>query len=105
MIKIKQPFLPAIIILAAIGILSCRVQPFSIPFLSTPVSQVLNEDENETGTFQSWQVSPDVEELIGTFTYSNDFYPEVYAYEQAVMLLDMHGFVERDFEWEIPVES
>ncbi len=98
--------MPAIIILAAIGTLSCKVQPFSIPFLSTPASQILDEDENETGTIQSWQVrAPDVEELTGTFTYSNDFWPEAYAYEHAVMLLDMHGFVERDFEWEVPVES
>ena len=104
--NLKKPFMPAIIILAAVGLLSCKTQPFSIPFLSTPISQIFEEVENESGTIQPWQVkSSGVEELTGTFTYSNEFYPEVYAYEQAVMLLDMHGFVQRDFEWEVPAES
>ncbi|MCE5207903.1 MAG: peptidase S41 [Chloroflexi bacterium] len=43
--------------------------------------------------------------LTGTFTYSNDFYPEGYAYEQAVSLLDVTGFVLRDENWTLPVES
>ena len=43
--------------------------------------------------------------LIGEFEYSNEFYPEEYAYEHSVMLLDMTGFILRDREWEVPLES
>lgn len=43
--------------------------------------------------------------ITGTMTYSNDFAVETYFYEQAVALNDMHGFVIRDQEWELPVES
>jgi C-terminal processing protease CtpA/Prc len=44
-------------------------------------------------------------EITGTFEYTNEFYPEEYAYEHAVSLLDMSAFVERDHDWEIPVGS
>ena len=43
--------------------------------------------------------------LTGEFEYTNDFYPEGYAYEQAVSLIEMTGFITRDEEWEVPVES
>jgi C-terminal processing protease CtpA/Prc len=44
-------------------------------------------------------------EIDGSFTYTNDFAVETYYYEQAVALLDMHGFVIRDRLWELPVDS
>lgn len=44
-----------------------------------------------------------VQVITGSFTYTNDFYPEEYAYEHAVSLIDMTGFVTRDREWEMPV--
>ena len=43
--------------------------------------------------------------LTGEMAYTNGFYPETYAFEHAVMLLDMTGFVKRDQEYVIPVES
>jgi len=43
--------------------------------------------------------------LTGSFTYTNDFVVETYYEEHAVGLLDMTGFVLRDMEWEMPVES
>ncbi len=43
-------------------------------------------------------------QITGHFTYSNDIIT-VYYVEQAVALVDMYGFVIRDEEWEIPVES
>ncbi len=43
--------------------------------------------------------------LTGTFEYTNDFYPEGYAYEHAVSLLDVSGFVMRDEDWMMPVEA
>ncbi len=44
-------------------------------------------------------------QITGTFTYSNDFVVEEYFNEHMVALVDMHGFVVRDQDWEIPVES
>lgn len=43
--------------------------------------------------------------LTGSFAYSNEFYPEDYAEEHAVGLFDMTGFVMRDTEYVVPVES
>jgi C-terminal processing protease CtpA/Prc len=43
--------------------------------------------------------------ITGGFEYSNDFVVETYYMEHAVALLDMTGFVLRDEEWEMPVES
>ncbi|HEU4323667.1 MAG TPA: S41 family peptidase [Roseiflexaceae bacterium] len=42
--------------------------------------------------------------LTGTFTYSNDIITEYYV-EHSIMLGDMYGFVTRDKEWELPVQS
>jgi len=42
--------------------------------------------------------------ISGEFSYSNDII-EVYYIEQAVALLDMTGFIMRDEEWELPVDS
>ena len=43
--------------------------------------------------------------ITGSFEYSNEFYPEGYAYEHAVSLLDITAFVLRDREWQMPVEA
>ncbi len=43
--------------------------------------------------------------VTGDFAYTNDFYPEGYAYEYSVSMIDMTGFVLRDEEWEMPVEA
>lgn len=43
-------------------------------------------------------------QITGRFSYSNDIIT-VYYVEHAVALVDMYGFVVRDEEWEIPVES
>lgn len=43
--------------------------------------------------------------ITGSFTVSNDFVIAVYAVEHAVMLYDLHGFITRDLEWELPVGS
>ena len=42
--------------------------------------------------------------ITGTFTYTNSIIT-TYFREQAVALMDMHGFVARDLEWEIPIEG
>ncbi len=43
--------------------------------------------------------------ITGTMNYTNEFVTETYYVEHAVMLTEMTGFVLRDKEWEIPVES
>ncbi|MEN6299244.1 MAG: hypothetical protein ABFD51_04920, partial [Anaerolineaceae bacterium] len=62
--------------------------PISLPGVAEPVI-----DEN-----QPVRVS-------GDFKYSNDFVTETYYVEHAVALADMTGFILRDKEWEVPVES
>jgi C-terminal processing protease CtpA/Prc len=43
--------------------------------------------------------------VIGAYTVSNDFVLATYYVENAVALIDLHGFVIRDKEWELPVNS
>ena len=43
-------------------------------------------------------------EITGTFSYTNDIITTYYV-ENAVALVDMYGFVKRDKEWTIPVDS
>ncbi|MGE5248728.1 MAG: S41 family peptidase [Bacteroidota bacterium] len=43
-------------------------------------------------------------EITGEFTITNDFAFKYYV-ENAVALVDMHGFVVRDQEWALPVDS
>ena len=45
-----------------------------------------------------------VEAIIGEFEYTNDIIT-VYYVEHAVGLVDLYGFITRDEEWELPVES
>lgn len=42
--------------------------------------------------------------VTGTFTYTNNIIAEYYV-EHAVALLDMYGFVTRNQNWELPVDS
>lgn len=42
--------------------------------------------------------------LTGSFTYTNQIITDYYV-EQAVVLHDMYGFVQRDLRWELPVSS
>ena len=44
-------------------------------------------------------------EITGSFTVTNDFVIAIYAVEHAVVLADMHGFVVRNKEWELPIDS
>jgi len=43
--------------------------------------------------------------ITGSMAYTNDFAVEIYGSDYAVALLDMTGFILRDFEWEMPVEG
>jgi C-terminal processing protease CtpA/Prc len=43
--------------------------------------------------------------ITGEFDYTNEFVLETYYVENAVALLDLTGFITRNEEWELPVES
>ncbi|MCJ7518811.1 MAG: S41 family peptidase [Anaerolineaceae bacterium] len=54
----------------------------------------------------SGEAVPDGVALVtGKFEYTNDFVVETYYVEHAVGLQDLTGFVLRDKEWELPVNS
>ena len=57
-----------------------------------------------TGT-QTVEVKNQPHEITGTYEVTNDFVLATYYVENAVALTDMHGFVVRDLEWELPVDS
>lgn len=62
-------------------------------------------DVEEFGTEQSETIEEEPNMITGFFTYSNEFYPEGYAEEHAVGLFDMTGFILRDDEFVVSVES
>jgi C-terminal processing protease CtpA/Prc len=43
-------------------------------------------------------------EIAGKFSYTNDIITTYYV-EHAAALVDMYGFVQRDKEWEVPIDS
>ncbi len=43
-------------------------------------------------------------EITGKFSYTNDIITTYYV-EHAAALVDMYGFVKRDKEWEVPIDS
>jgi len=84
-------------ILAALVILSSLLLS-SFSFF-TPAAM----DENERPAAQDDAGGP--VQISGSFEYTNDFVVETYYVEHAVALLDMTGFVNRDKEWELPVDG
>ncbi len=80
------------VILMSCSLSSINMTPTSGAY-STPVS-TLTAAQLEAGPAQ----------ITGTFSYSNDIIEDYYV-EQAVALLDMTGYVLRDEEWLLPVES
>ena len=62
--------------------------------------------QGKGGNAGAGEVVPEGPVLItGEFEYTNEFVVETYYVEHAVGLLDLTGFVLRDKEWELPVES
>ena len=93
-----NPFSAALLVLA-LASLACQTVTSAIPATATPTSapQATISAPRVTGD-QPFQVK-------GTFTVTNDFVIANYMYEHAAALVDLHGFVIRDKEWEIPVLS
>jgi C-terminal processing protease CtpA/Prc len=86
------------------------IYPFTILFI---ISSMLLTSftfftpyQEKANPLSSGDAIPDGPVLItGEFEYTNEFVVETYYVEHAVALLDMTGFVKRDFEWEMPVEG
>ncbi len=66
-----------------------------------PVGEAVDQAEEPA----SESVDEEPTMITGFFTYSNEFYPEGYASEHAVGLFDMTGFITRDDEFVVSVES
>lgn len=84
----KMKVLSASVILWFI-ILGCGQSSLPIPPTLLPIPTVANEPYK----------------ITGSFTFTNGFVFENYFVENAVALVDMHGFVVRDNYWELPIDS
>src|SRR5688572_496060 len=69
--------------------------------LLSACTQTLSSTPTETAVDES---TGEPVQVQGTYAVTNDI-AFVYYVENAVALLDMHGFVIRDEEWELPVDS
>ena len=79
---------------------------YSVSILLIIFGLLISACGNLSGKTVSGEAVPKGVVLIkGDIEYSNDFVLEEYYVEHAVALLDMTGFVLRDREWELPVES
>ena len=72
-------------------------------FSACVVADLFSGNKNEIPVGEAIPSGPVL--ITGSFEYTNDFVVETYYVEHAVALLDMTGFVMRDKEWELPVES
>jgi C-terminal processing protease CtpA/Prc len=90
-------------IISAIAVLSLALA--ACRFSSSPAATPTLEAATPTPTPELELVESPLSALEGTFTVTNDYVIATYAVEHAVMLIDMTGFIQRDPEWELPVES
>lgn len=74
----------------------------SVPVLAQPTATVEICPAPGVPVYSTSEPQPVA--ITGSFDYSNDIIVTYYV-EQAVALTDMYGFVTRDREWEIPVDS
>lgn len=92
----------------AMVLLACNLPNRLAPSSATPPPAVAVPDEptaDPTPTASPRpQTSAGATIITGRFTYTNDIIT-VYYTDQAVALVDLYGFVLRDPEWEVPIES
>jgi C-terminal processing protease CtpA/Prc len=98
-------------IIALFSLLASACMPKPQPTLTVSPTDVQEVEESEPTatsapeTAQEEQAETGPTQITGTFAYSNEFVVETYFVEHAVGLVDMHAFVTRDREWEVPVDS
>jgi C-terminal processing protease CtpA/Prc len=74
--------------------------PDATPTLAEPTVALSSEKPSGERPAGAQQLT----EISGKFTYTNDIITTYYV-EHAAALVDMYGFVQRDKEWEVPVDS
>lgn len=86
------------VIILALASLACKfLLPANLPAATaTPTAPAINAPK---------VIGAQPFEITGSFTLTNDFVISKYMYEHAAALVDMHGFVIRDRDWEIPIAS
>jgi C-terminal processing protease CtpA/Prc len=104
--KTRHYALSAMVAMLALVSLSCQMAQ---PLLQQPTPATTSPTET-AATSTPISPMPDVSgnqpfKLTGTFSVTNDYAIATYFVEQAVALTDMHGFVIRDKDWELPVDS
>ncbi len=116
----RKLFMPlmGVILLGALPMLACQTltapaarrseaptsRPPDKPTVAAPTATPLPTAAPAPTSAPAPAVAEGLVKITGTFTYTNDIITTYYR-EQAVALMDMHGFVARDLEWEIPIEG
>lgn len=78
---------------------------FALVTLACSISNPFPSGPTEIPPVAVTPLSDQPYQITGRFVVSNDFVVSTYFLEHAVALIDMHGFVIRDEDWEIPVDS
>ncbi|MEJ5202299.1 MAG: S41 family peptidase [Anaerolineales bacterium] len=103
-----------IVILLGMLMLSCTALPQNISAISATQPSAATQSASAENLLPTNSppkptvaalCAPGVELITGDFTYTNEFVLETYYVEHAVALLDLTGYLKRDKEWELPVES
>jgi C-terminal processing protease CtpA/Prc len=92
----KYKFIMAPVLVLVLGAVACT---FIVLHLSDKAA-----DRGRTGATQQPMEGVQPLRITGLFNYADSFLTGYYA-EHAVALVDMYGFVHRDPEWEIPIDS
>lgn len=99
---------PKFILFAAVLLLSLALggcAPKSTPAPAQPATSATSSTTPSEGAAAPAASSEGPVLIKGDFKYTNDFVVETYYVEHAVVLADMTGFVIRDQEWELPIDS
>jgi len=105
--KTRSYALLAVVAMLVLASLACQ---YVQPVLTQPTAPSPTEAALPVITATPLSPMPEVPgeqpfKLTGSFTVTNDFVIATYYVEQAVALIDMHGFIIRDREWELPIDS
>lgn len=104
---------PLIALLALLSLAACSISPIgqadapTPPAVQLPTADEAAPSDAPAATPRAGGVAlagQGPELITGTFAYTNDIITTYYV-EHMVALVDMYGFVKRDKEWDIPVDS
>jgi len=103
----KSPFWVGLVLVAVLFTSACQIlTPTREPAPPSPAGTRAVQSPTPSPTAEAAQppVGEQPVRITGTFSYTNDIITTYYV-EQAVALIDMFGFVQRDELWEIPLDS